>query len=343
MKRPSISEFERQGKVFVVAEVAQAHDGSLGILHSFIDACAGAKVDAVKFQIHEAEAESSAQEPFRTRFSYVDATRFDYWKRMGFAESEWAGVKDHCDKAGVEFLATPFSNIAVDLLERLGVNRYKIGSGDVTNALMVERIARTGKEAILSTGLSTLDEVKHAVERLRKGGATVLQCTTRYPTEPEDVGLAAVPELKHLLNCPTGLSDHSGTIYPGIAAVALGASVVEAHITFDRRMFGPDAKASLTVDEFADLVTGIRFMERARGGSAKKILTPDLDNLRATFGRSIAVNSDLPAGHVLAIEDLEGKKPAGEGLSAGAFQSVIGRRLARAMAKWDFLRESDLA
>ena len=118
--------------MFVVAEVAQAHDGSLGILHSFIDASAAAKVDAVKFQIHEAEAESSAQEPFRTRFSYVDATRFDYWKRMGFSETEWAGVKDHCDKAGMEFLATPFSNVAVDLLERLGVTRYKIGSGDVT-------------------------------------------------------------------------------------------------------------------------------------------------------------------------------------------------------------------
>ena len=262
---------------------------------------------------------------------------------MGFSETEWAGVKDHCDKAGLEFLATPFSNVAVDLLERLGVTRYKIGSGDVTNALMIERIARTGKEAILSTGLSTLDEVKQAVERLRKGGVIVLQCTTRYPTAPEDVGLAAVPELKRLLNCPAGLSDHSGTIYPGIAAVALGASVVEAHITFDRRMFGPDAKASLTVDEFTQLAAGIRFMERARGGAAEKSLMPELEHLRATFGRSIAVNRDLPAGHVLAIEDLEGKKPAGEGLSASEFHSVLGRRLIRAKAKWDFLRESDLA
>ena len=114
-------------------------------------------------------------------------------------------------------------------------------------------------------------------------------------------------------------------------------------MTFDRRMFGPDAKASLTVDEFTQLAAGIRFMERARGGAAEKSLTPELEHLRATFGRSIAVNRDLPAGHVLAIEDLEGTKPAGEGLSASELHSVLGRRLIRAKAKWDFLRESDLA
>ena len=342
MNRPSIAQFEREGRVFVVAEVAQAHDGSLGILHSFIDSCAEAKVDAVKFQIHIAEAESSREEPFRTPFSYVDRTRFDYWHRMGFAESDWAGVKDHCDKAGVEFLATPFSNAAVDLLERLGVVRYKIGSGDVTNALLIERIARTGKEAILSTGLSTLEEVEVAVERLRNGGVAVLQCTTRYPTAPEEVGLAAIAELRQRFACPSGLSDHSGTIYAGLAAAALGAGIVEAHVTFDRRMFGPDAKSSLTVDEFAQLVNGIRFIERARDGQAGKSVTPELSTLRTMFGRSIAVNRSLPAGHVLAFEDLEGKKPAGPGLLVGALDRVIGRRLVRAKSKWEFLSEDDL-
>lgn len=342
MNRSSIAEFEREGRVFVVAEVAQAHDGSLGILHSFVDACMEAKVDAVKFQVHIAEAESSAEEPFRTSFSYVDRTRFDYWHRMSFSESAWAGVKDHCDRVGIEFLATPFSNAAVDLLERLGVVRYKIGSGDVTNALLIERIAHTGKEAILSIGLSTLEEAQGAVERLRKGGVTVLQCTTRYPTAPEEVGLAAIAELRRRFVCPSGLSDHSGTVYAGLAAAALGASVVEAHVTFDRRMFGPDAKASLTVDEFSQLVEGIRFIERARGGQADNPITPELATLRGTFGRSIAVNRELPTGHVLAFEDLEGKKPAGQGLPVGALDRVIGRRLARAKSKWDFLSEDDL-
>jgi N,N'-diacetyllegionaminate synthase len=342
MIRPSIAELERSGKVFVVAEVAQAHDGSLGILHSFIDACAGTKVDAVKFQMHIAEAESSTQEPFRTQFSYVDQTRFGYWQRMGFSEADWVGVRRHCDEAGVEFLATPFSNAAIDLLERLDVTRYKVGSGDVTNALLIERIARTGKEAILSTGLCTLQELGAAIEPLRKSGVAVLQCTTRYPTAAEDVGLAAMAQLKQGFGCPVGLSDHSGTIYAGLAAAALGASVIEAHVTFDRRMFGPDAKASLTVDEFARLVEGVRFVERARGGAAGKTVTPELDSLRTTFGRSIAVNRDLPAGHVLAFEDLEGKKPAGQGMPTSELTHVLGRRLACDKSKWEFLNEADL-
>jgi N,N'-diacetyllegionaminate synthase len=177
---------------------------------------------------------------------------------------------------------------------------------------------------------------------LRKGGVTVLQCTTRYPTAPEEVGLAAIAELRRRFACPSGLSDHSGTVYAGLAAAALGASVVAAHVTFDRRMFGPDAKASLTVDEFSQLVEGIRFIERARGGQADNPITPELATLRGTFGRSIAVNRELPTGHVLAFEDLEGKKPAGQGLPVGALDRVIGRRLARAKSKWDFLSEDDL-
>lgn len=342
MIRPSIADYERQGRVFVVAEVAQAHDGSLGILHSFIDACAQAKVDAVKFQIHIAEAESSAQEPFRVRFSEVDATRYDYWNRMGFSETQWQQIKRHCEEAGVEFLATPFSNAAVDLLERLGVVRYKVGSGDITNDLLLERIGRTGKEAILSTGLGTIEEIGRAVDRLRPRGVAVLQCTTRYPTAAEDVGLPAIAGMRERFGCPTGLSDHSGKIFAGIAAVACGASVVEAHVTFDRRMFGPDAKASLTVDEFGELVEGIRFVEKARSGSLEKHLTPELDTLRTTFGRSLALNRDLPAGHVLAFEDLEGKKPAGQGLPPRDLDKVIGRGLVRAKAKWDFLSDEDL-
>jgi len=261
---------------------------------------------------------------------------------MGFSEEHWQGIKRHCDEAGVEFLATPFSNAAVDLLERLGVARYKIGSGDVANDLLVERIARTGREAILSTGLGTLDEIERAVERLRPGGVAVLQCTTKYPTAAEDVGLPAIAELRRRLGCPVGLSDHSGKIFAGIAAVACGASVVEAHVAFDRRMFGPDAKASLTVDEFATLVEGVRFVEKARSGGVEKHLTAELSALRTTFGRSLAVNRDLPAGHKLAFEDLEGKKPAGQGLSPRNLERVIGRFLTQPKRKWEFLTEDDL-
>lgn len=340
--RPSLAVYQQQRRTFVVAEVAQAHDGSLGILHSFIDACAGAGVDAVKFQVHIAEAESSPLEPFRVKFSHVDATRFDYWQRMGFSEEQWVEIKAHCDHSGVEFLATPFSVTAVDLLERLGVVRYKIGSGDIANEILLRRVAATGKETVLSTGLATLEEMSAAVERLRPGGVAVLQCTTKYPTAAEDIGLDAIVAMRQALQCPTGLSDHSGRIWPGLAAAAMGAAMVEAHVAFDRRMFGPDAKASLTVDEFASLVEGVRFIEAALPGAPGKTLSDDLVQLRTIFGRSIAVRRDLAPGHAITLEDLECKKPAGAGIDARDVDRVIGRRTAKALAKWQFLRETDL-
>lgn len=340
----TLAEYERAGRTFVIAEVAQAHDGSLGILHSLVDAVASSGVDAIKFQVHLADAESSALEPFRVRFSPVDATRYDYWKRLELPLAEWRQLKERCEACGVEFLATPFSNAAVDLLEEVGVNRYKVGSGDTANPLLLERIARTGKEVILSTGLGSLEELDAATAMLQARGNlyAVLQCTTRYPTAPEDVGLAWLARFRERYRCPVGLSDHSGTIYAGLGAVALGAVAIEAHVTFDRRMFGPDAKASLTVDEFTRMVEGIRFLEKARGAGLEKTFDDDKRELRRMFGKSLAVNRDLPAGHVLSFDDLEGKKPADAGILVGELDRVIGRTLACDKRRWEFLQQGDL-
>lgn len=341
----NLAEYESAGRIFVIAEIAQAHDGSLGILQSLVDAVAATGVDAIKFQVHLADAESSALEPFRVRFSPVDATRYDYWKRMELPLAEWCRLKERCDALGVEFLATPFSNAAVDLLEEVGVERYKIGSGDAANPLLLERVAKTGKEVILSTGLGSLEELDAATAMLQARGNAhaVLQCTTRYPTAAEDVGLAWLARFRERYRCPVGLSDHSGTIYAGLGAVALGAVAVEAHVTFDRRMFGPDAKASLTVDDFARMVEGIRFLEKARGSGPDKALDEGKRELRRMFGKSLAVNRDLPAGHVLTFEDLEGKKPADAGVAVGELDNVIGRTLACDKRRWEFLAYGDVA
>lgn len=340
----NLAEYERSGQTFVIAEIAQAHDGSLGILQSLVDAVAATGVDAIKFQVHLADAESSALEPFRVRFSPVDATRYDYWRRMELPLAEWRRLKERCDALGVEFLATPFSNAAVDLLEEVGVQRYKIGSGDAANPLLLERVAKTGKEVILSTGLGSLEELDAATAMLKARGnpSAVLQCTTRYPTAAEDVGLAWLARFRERYRCPVGLSDHSGTIFAGLGAVALGAVAVEAHVTFDRRMFGPDARASLTVDEFARMVEGIRFLEKARASGPDKALDDGKRELRRMFGKSLAVNRDLPAGHVLTFEDLEGKKPADAGVAVVELDNVIGRTLVRGKRCWEFLQQDDL-
>jgi N-acetylneuraminate synthase len=339
-----LTEYESSSRTFVVAEIAQAHDGSVGILHSLVDAAAEAGVDAVKFQVHIADAESSLLEPFRVRFSPVDVTRFDYWKRMELSAAQWADLKRRCEEAGVEFLATPFSNAAVDLLESIGVERYKVGSGDLANPLLLERLARTGKEVILSTGLGALEEIDAAVAvmRERQVPIAVLQCTTKYPTASHDIGLPWLATLRARYSCPVGLSDHSGTIYAALGAVALGATVIEAHITFDRRMFGPDAKASLTVDEFAELVRGVRFMEQALAPGLDKTVDEGKQELRRMFGKALAVNRDMQAGEKIRFEDLESKKPADGGLPVATMHQIIGSRLKQTKKQWDFLAPGDI-
>ncbi len=339
-----LTEYEEIGRTFVVAEIAQAHDGSVGILHSLLEAAAKCGVDAVKFQVHIAEAESSVMEPFRVAFSYVDRTRFDYWKRMELTAEQWKGLKAHCDELGVEFLATPFSNAAIDLLEQVGVTRYKVGSGDAANPLLLTKVALTGKEVILSTGLGTIEEIDAAVALLREHGNSyaLLQCATKYPAEAADTGLAWLGKLRERYACPVGLSDHSGTIYAMLGAVALGAAAVEFHVTFDRRMFGPDASASLTINELATLVEGIRFLEAARGFGADKAGTDSRRDLRRMFGKALAVNRAVRRGETLRFEVLEGKKPADAGLPVDQLRSVIGKKVTRDIKQWEFLRQEDL-
>ena len=331
-------------RVTIIAEIGQAHEGSLGIAHSYIDAAAEAGADVVKFQTHIAEAESSAFEPFRVKFCYEDDTRFAYWKRMEFTANQWRGLKDHCDAAGVEFMSSPFSCAAVELLEELGVARYKIGSGETGNLLMLERIVETGKPIILSSGMSSYNDLDRTVEFLREGGAefSILQCTTKYPTAPEDVGLNVITELRERYGCTVGLSDHSGTVYPAIAATALGAQLIEAHLVFDRRMFGPDAGSSLTVDEFAALVRGVRFVEQSLANPVDKKSNKQFAPLKQIFEKSLAVNRDVPAGTIIAREHLESKKPAANGHPAAEYTVLIGKRTVRPLEKWEFISLKDV-
>ncbi len=333
-------------KVILIAEIGQAHDGSVGILHSLIDAVAATGVDVIKFQTHIAEAESSPFEPFRVPFSYEDRTRYEYWKRMELSQQQWEEIKRHCEQLGVKFLSTPFSVAAVELLEAIGVEWYKVGSGDITNLLLLARIARTGKPVILSSGMSTWQELDQAVSTVREYGGqveAVMQCTTAYPTPPERVGLNVLMEMKQRYHgVAVGLSDHSGTIYPGLAATVLGARYVEVHVTFDKRMFGPDAPASLTVDELQQLVEGIRFLERAIANPIDKDDIRQFSALREIFGRSLAVKQELAEGHTLRFEDLEAKKPAGYGIPAQDFYRVIGKKLLRRKRQYEFLQWKDL-
>lgn len=328
----------------IIAEVGQAHDGSLGAAHAYIDALAATGVDAVKFQTHIAEAESSEFESFRIKFSRQDATRFNYWKRMEFTPIQWQGLKAHCDQVGLEFISSPFSNAAVDLLEGIGVTCYKVGSGEVTNWLMLEKIAKTAKPIILSSGMSSFQELDQTVGFLKSFGnkLSILQCTTAYPTQPQQWGLNVLAELKNRYQLPIGFSDHSGTPHACYAAAALGAGLFEFHVVMDKRQFGPDTPASITIDQTKELVQGIKDIKTALSHPIDKSDNSSFQKLKDIFEKSLSINNDLPKGHIISFEDLEAKKPAGKGIPARLFKQVIGKELMRNLPKWSFLNEQDI-
>lgn len=336
--------FSKKSSPYVIAEIGQAHEGSLGILYSYIDALSQTGVDAVKFQMHIAEAESSMHEPFRVKFSLEDKTRFDYWKRMGFTLQQWKGIKQHCEGLGLDFICSPFSNLAVDWLEEMGVEQYKIGSGEVNNFLILEKIAQTSKPVILSSGMSSYAELDQTVAFLkeRKVDFSILQCTTAYPTQPENYGLNLIQELKERYGVPVGFSDHSAKTSTCMAAAALGARLLEFHVVFDRELFGPDSKSSLTIAETKDLVLSVRDIAAALSNPIDKNDASDFSTLKQIFEKSLAVNKELPKNYILTFDDLEAKKPRGYGLDARHFQEVIGKKLNKALKQWDFLNEGDL-
>ena len=316
---------------FLIAEVAQAHDGSLGAAHAYIDATADAGADAVKFQTHIASAESTLDEPFRVKFSQQDETRYDYWKRMEFTPEQWAGLAEHAAQKKLVFLSSAFSVAAVDLLKQLGIAAWKVGSGEVGTRDLLDAMLAAGGPILLSTGMSTYTEIGDVVTRLRSRGAelALFQCTTRYPVALEEVGLNVIGELRQRFQCPAGLSDHSGTIHPALAAMAQGADMIEAHIVFDRRMFGPDTPASLTVEEFKQVAQARdAFASMAAHPVDKDKVAADLAPTRAMFGKSVALARNLPAGTVLKREMLTTKKP-GTGIPAAEIDQLVGRRLKR--------------
>ncbi len=329
--------------VFVIGEVAQAHDGSLGTAHAFIDAVAASGAHAVKFQTHLAHAESTRHEPWRVPFSTQDETRYDYWKRMEFTEPQWAGLAAHARERGLVFLSTPFSIEALELLQGLGVRAWKVGSGELTNEPLLERMAATGRPVLLSTGMATWDEIDRAMALVR-GDAPValLQCTSAYPCPPERVGLNVLGQMRDRYGTVVGLSDHSGTIYPSLAAVALGAEILEVHVTLSRSAFGPDVPASVTPAELGQIVEGSRSIRVSlRNPVNKDELSAELYELKRAFGKSVVAERHLVAGHVLTAGDLSLKKP-GTGLPPSRLPDLIGRTLVRAVAADELITDEDV-
>ena len=328
----------------IIAEIAQAHDGSLAFAHSYIDAIADVGADIVKFQMHVAAAESTLDDEFRVTGKRQDASRYDYWKRMEFSQSEWEELFDHARKRGIEFLASAFSEQAIKTLNVMGVPAFKVASGDVSNTVILDALVSVGRPVYLSTGMSTWAEIDDAYHRLRGAGVavTVMQCTSEYPTPFRHVGLNVIDEIRLRYGGRVGLSDHSGSIHPGLVAISRGVDLLEIHVVMDKRFKGPDTTSSITIDELATLVAHKNAVSEMNEGSIDKDSQAiELSEIRSLFFRSIAPTKSLSKGTVLTKEMLMLKKP-GTGIPPEKIPEIVGLRLKRDVRENKLLQWRDL-
>jgi N,N'-diacetyllegionaminate synthase len=330
---------------FIIGEIGQNHDGSLGLAHAYIDALSDAGAHAIKFQTHIAAAESTLDDNFRVKFSYQDDTRYDYWQRMEFTEPQWAELKRHADDRDICFLSTPFSLAAVELLKRIGIEAWKIGSGDTMEETILQSVLDTGKPLIVSSGMSSWSELDSVMGLLSNAGASfaLLQCTSKYPTPMSEVGINLMPEMKARYGCRVGLSDHSGSLSPSLSAIARGFSLIEVHATFDKRMFGPDVASSLTIEDISRLVHFAKDQLVMDANPVDKdAMANQLHQQKQLFGRSLSTLQDLPQGHILKESDVTLKKPGG-GFPWSDRGKLVGRTLARDVLAKRLLKPEDLS
>jgi N,N'-diacetyllegionaminate synthase len=326
----------------IIAEIGSVHDGSFGNAQKLIETTAQCGAGAAKFQTHIAAAETLREAPMPPYFQ--GEPRYEYFERTGFTLGKWRQLKAHCEAHDIEFMSSPFSIEAVELLEAVGVARYKIGSGEITNTPLLEVVAQTGKPVLLSSGMSSWAELDAAVNviRRRHDRLTVLQCTSEYPCANEAVGLNVMLEMKARYGLPVGLSDHTLAPWAAIAAVTLGASVIEKHLAFSRLMYGSDARHSVEPPEFKALVEGIRAVETMLAAVVDKdAKVAQLQLMKDIFEKSVVATADIPAGAVISAQMVAVKKP-GTGIPARELSRVIGCRAVRAIAADTLLHEDDL-
>jgi sialic acid synthase SpsE len=325
--------------VYVVAEAGMNHDGSLGNALRMVEVAAEAGADAVKFQLHDAAAESTRDAPSPPYFQHE--SRWEYFERTAFTDEQWRTLREACDRAGIDFVCAPFSLEALERLEGIGVARYKIGSGEVTNLELIRAAAATGKPVLVSSGMSTWEELDAAVDAAGEHAA-VLQCTSAYPTPPERVGLNLLQELGERYGKPVGFSDHSLGPYAAFAAVALGATIVEKHFTLSKDMYGPDAALALEPHELEELVDGIREISEILAAPVDKDAEAQaLAEMKEIFEKSVVSSRDIPAGAVISREMVAAKKP-GTGIPARRLDEIVGLRARRDIAPDTVLTDDDV-
>ena len=334
---------------YFISEIAQAHDGSLLMAHSMIEESKKSGFSAVKFQYHLANEESTKQDQFRIQIRFLpDKNRFNYWKRMEFEISQWEELCFHTKELNLDFICSPFSLKAIDNLEKIGCDIYKIGSGEFFNKELISYLLQTKKPIIISTGLSTLNEIldlnNYILEVDSDADVTFMHCTTSYPTPPNKIGISNISKIKKLLSANSvGFSDHSSDARTLIAAFFCGANIFEVHTTFSKNILGFDSSSSLTFEEAKTAIEDIRYFEFLLNNNPdKNTITSELGELKTLFSRSIVASRDLSKGEKITNECIVFKKPGG-GLNPEEKDRVLGKFLNKALSKGSLITDKEVS
>ena len=325
-------------KTFIIAEAGVNHNGSFELAKKLVDVAADAGADCVKFQTFKADtivSKSAQKAEYQQKTTDAEETQYQMLKRLELSESDHRELQKYCRKKGIMFLSTPFDVASIDFLDNLGVEYFKVPSGEITNLPYLRKINSKRKPVIMSSGMASLSEIKDALAVLKDCKVSLLHCTTEYPCPYEGVNLKAMQTMSDAFHLPVGYSDHTQGIEVPIAAVAMGATIIEKHFTLDRNMEGPDHKASLEPDELKAMVTAIRHIEAAFGTGQKEPAECEKKNM-AIARKSIVAKRAIKKGELLTEENLTVKRP-GDGISPMKWDEVVGT-----VAKHDYAEDEKI-
>jgi N,N'-diacetyllegionaminate synthase len=329
--------------VFIIAEVGVNHNGSLELAKQLVDVAKGCGADAVKFQTFKAATlvtKAAKQAEYQTTNTGKQESQFDMLKRLELSEEDHQTLVEYCQEQNIEFMSTPFDLLSIQFLNRLGVERFKVPSGEITNYPYLKMVGSFNKEIVLSTGMAILGEVEAALNLLIEAGTeqdkiTILHATTDYPTKMQDVNLTAMQTIAHAFKVNVGYSDHTPGIEVPVAAVALGASIIEKHFTLDKNLPGPDHKASLEPQELKAMIAAIRNVEIALGGGIKRPSQNEQKNMQVAR-KSIVALTAIKKGEVFTEQNLTVKRP-GLGMTPMRWNDVVGQTAQKAYEADDLI------
>jgi N,N'-diacetyllegionaminate synthase len=331
-------------RCFVIAEAGVNHNGDVALAAQLVDAAAAAGADCVKFQTFTPSrlVSSSADKAAYQKETTGGGTQREMLEKLALPDDAWPRLLARAQEKGIAFMSTPFDEASADLLVKMGVPALKIGSGELTNHMLLDHVARARLPVLLSTGMASLDEVRAAVDVLRAHGTSLalFHCVSSYPASASDCNLRAMATMRTAFDVPVGFSDHTLGVDVALAAVAMGAELIEKHLTLDTTMAGPDHRASLAPGDFARLVRGIRDVESALGDGVKAPRPAEID-VRSVARRSLFWARDVAAGAVIVREDIEALRPAG-GMEPGLWRDVVGRTAAASVRAGARLNSEDL-